>query len=157
MPPHSTDPLAATIPHVSKVKITVVNNENLPYRDAFARPLGVELSSRLLAGLEIARGDVDLCPVLHEAVGHHLADAAAAARDNDDLVLHVEEVAEVEGAHAGLERGACCRVLPVRELSDILLRIQFCNIWCTKHHAFKQQVLVAFSTAAPVHTILHVL
>jgi len=120
------------------VKITIVNNEKLPYRDAFARPLGVELVSRLLAGLEVARGDVDPGPVLHEAVGHHLADAAAAARDNDDFVLHVEEVAEVEGAHAA----AWCRVLIWSELFVILLRIQVLNYFLPARPASSASSLV---------------
>lgn len=69
------------------------------YRDASARAFGVELLGGSCAGVEATRGDVHLGTVLHEAVGHHLADAAAPARDHHHFVLHVEEFVEAERAH----------------------------------------------------------
>jgi hypothetical protein len=66
------------------------------YRNALAGTELVELVSRLLAGLEATRGDVDLGMVLDEALGHHLADAAAAARDDHDLALHAKKIVQLE-------------------------------------------------------------
>ena len=57
-----------------------------------AGPPPRQLVGHLLADLRLARGDVDLHPGIHVALGDHLADAAAAAGDQGGLPRDVEEV-----------------------------------------------------------------
>lgn len=65
--------------------------------------VGLDHTVQLLAS---APGDVDLCTVDGECLSDHEADATAAAGDEGDAALQVEEAVTVEFAMAG-----CCDTL----------------------------------------------
>ena len=78
------------------------------YGDAVAWTVGIQLLGSGCTRFEITRSNVHTGSILHETVGHHLANATTTSRDDYDFVLYVKEAVEAERLHA-IDKASNCQ------------------------------------------------